>query len=107
MFPNVNPKQLEQAMKKLGVKQEDLQAREVLITCADKTLIVRDPNVVKINMMGQISLQITGTIEEVSSISEEDIETVATQANVSKDEARKALEQAHGDLAEAILTLQQ
>ncbi len=59
----------------------------------------------KINMMGQESLQITGSIEEESNISEDDVNTVAEKANVSKEQARVALEKHNGDLAEAILDL--
>jgi nascent polypeptide-associated complex subunit alpha len=103
---NINPKQLEQAMKKMGVKQEKIDAIEVIIKTSDKTLVIRDPDVTKVNMMGQESLQITGTIEEESSISEDDVNTVAEQAGVSKEEAREALERNNGDLAETILELQ-
>lgn len=102
----MNPKQLEQAMKKLGVKQEEIQASEVIIKCGNKNLVIKDPHVVKINMMGQNSLQITGDMHEETAISEEDVTTVAQQANVSKEEAKKALEESNGDLAEAILKLQ-
>src|SRR3989344_3708632 len=98
MFPKMNPKQLEQAMKKLGVKQEEVEASEVIIKCAGKNLVIRNPHVVRVNMMGQESLQITGEITEESNMSEEDVATVAAQANVSKDEARKALEASNGDL---------
>lgn len=106
MFPNMNPRQVEQAMKKLGVKQVEIDASEVIIKCSDKTLVVRDPHVVKVNMMGQESLQITGEITEEASMSADDVATVAAQAHVSAEEARHALEEARGDLAEAILALQ-
>ncbi len=105
MMPNLNPKQLEQAMKKLGVKQLKIDAYEVVIKTKDKNLIIRDPDVTKVNMMGQESLQITGTIEEESVVSEDDVNTVAEQAGVSKEEARKALEKNNGDLASAIMEL--
>ena len=59
-------------------------------------------------MMGQETFQISGEIEERNlntEISEEDIRTVMDQANVSMEKARAAIEEAHGDLAEAILNL--
>lgn len=105
MFPGINPKQMQQAMKKLGVKQEEIDAREVIIKTSDKNLIIKNPQVMRVNMMGQESLQITGDIEEESLISEDDVNTVAEQANVSKEEARKSLENNNGDLAAAILQL--
>lgn len=103
---NLNPKQLEQAMKKLGVKQEKIDAYEVLIKTKDKNLVIRNPDVVKVNMMGNESLQITGLIEEEFNITEDDVNAVAEQANVSKEKARMVLEKNNGDLAAAILELQ-
>ena len=105
MMPNLNPKQLEQAMKKLGVKQVKIDAYEVVIKTREKNLIIRNPDVMKVNMMGQESLQITGDIEEEQNITEDDVNTVAEQAGVSKDKAREVLENNHGDLAAAIMEL--
>ncbi len=106
MMPNLNPKQMEQAMKKLGIKQEKIDSYEVIIKTKDKNLVIRNPDVTKVNMMGQNSLQITGDIEEEANITEDDVNTVAEQANVSKEKARKALEKNNGDLAKTILELQ-
>src|SRR3989344_9035491 len=100
MLPGINPKQMAQAMKKLGIKQEEIEAYEVVIKTKEKNLVVKNPQVVKINMGGQESLQITGDIEEETNISEDDVNTVAEQANVSKEDARMALEENNGDLAE-------
>lgn len=105
MFPGLNPKDLEKAMKKLGVKQETIDATEVIIRTPTKDLIIRNPQVAKVNAMGQESLQILGTIEEFSGITEEDIKTVMEQTHVSKEEAKKALEKNKGDLAKTILDL--
>lgn len=93
-------------MKRMGIKQEEIEATEVIIKCADKDLVIRDPHVAKINMMGQESLQITGTIEEAAPFSEDDVNMVAKQAHVSAEKARAALTKTKGDLAEAIVSLQ-
>ena len=105
MFPSLNPKDLEKAMKKLGVKQESIEATEVIIKTPNKDLIIRNQQVSKINAMGQETLQILGTIEEFSGITEEDIKTVMSQAKISRDEAKKALEKNKGDIAKTILEL--
>ena len=105
MFPKMNPKQMEKAMKQLGVKQEKIEAYEVIVKTKDKNLVIRDPDVVKVNMMGQESLEIPGNIEEEANITEDDINTVAEQANVSKERAREVLEKNNGDLAAAIMEL--
>ena len=110
MMPGVNPKQMEQAMKKLGVRQEELDAIAVIIRTKKEDIIIRNPSIQKINMMGQISYQVVGQeehrpLEEEIEISEDDIITVVEQADVSKEKALKALKENKGDLAAAILAL--
>lgn len=107
MLPGLNPKQLEKAMKRMGIKQEEIDARVVIIKCEDKELVINNPQVLKVNMMGQESLQITGDIEERESekFTEEDVKTIMNQAKCSKEEAKEALKDSDGDLAAAILTL--
>ena len=100
---------MQQAMKKMGMQQQEINASEVIIKTNDKTLVISNPEVVKVNMMGQESFQITGEVSEQSykpDISEDDINTVIEQATVSKEEAAAALEETNGDIAEAILKLQ-
>ncbi len=99
-------------MKQLGIQQVDIPATEVIIKTEDKEIIITNPSVAKVNMMGQETFQISGNIEErelssAPQISEEDIKTVMEQAGVDKTAALKAIEEANGDLAEAILHLQQ
>ncbi|MBI4009967.1 MAG: nascent polypeptide-associated complex protein [Candidatus Aenigmarchaeota archaeon] len=105
MLPGINPRQMQGMMRKLGIKQEDIEAEEVIIKTKDKNIIIKNPQVSLIEMSGNKSFQITGKIVE-SSINENDIETVAEKARVSLNEAKKALEISRGDLAEAILSLQ-
>ncbi len=106
----MNPRQMKQAMRKMGISQEDVEALEVVIRTPDKEIYFKNPQVAKIRMMGQDSWQITGEAVEREvdarvEINEEDVKTVASQANVDEEEARKAIEEANGDLAEAILKL--
>ncbi len=106
----MNPRDVQKAMRQLGVKQIDIPATEVIIRTADKDIIIRDPSVQKVNMMGQESFQISGEVEEQSrsaapEISEEDIKTVMEQAGVDKKIALQAIQDANGDLAEAIMGL--
>lgn len=111
MFPGMNPRQMQQAMKKLGLKQEDIDAIAVIIRTKKEDIIIRDPSVQKIDMGGQINYQISGTeevrkIEEEPEISKEDIKTVVEQASVSEKKAKASLKESKGDLAGAILSLQ-
>ena len=107
MFPKINPKQMEKMMKQLGVKQEEINAEEVIIKCADKELVIRNPNVQRVNMMGQESLQITGNIEERSleKFNDDDVKLVVEQTRCSEVKARKFLEKNNGDIAKTILEL--
>jgi len=110
MFPGMNPRKMQQMMKKMGIAQQEIEATEVIIKCPDKELVISEPNVSKVNMMGQQTLQVVGEIQErplstKPDISEDDIKTVVEQANCSEEEAKKAIEECNGDLAEAILSL--
>jgi len=106
MFGGIDPKKMQAMMKQLGMKQEEIEAERVIIECENKRIIIDNPNVVKINMQGQDSWQITGDAsEEEKGISEEDISQVMEKANVSREAAEKALKDSNGDLAEAILSL--
>ena len=111
MIPGMNPRMMRQAMKKMGISQEEIPANEVIIKTNDKEIVITSPSVLKVNMSGQESFQISGEIhvrEKTSSIeiSKDDIMTVVEQANVSEKKAKAALETAKGDIAEAILLLQ-
>jgi nascent polypeptide-associated complex subunit alpha len=114
MIPGMNPKQvkqMERQMKKMGMNMKDLPGvKEVIIRFEDKELIIEDAEVNLMSVMGQETYQVTGNAVEVELetelvIPEEDIEMVANQAKVSSEEAKKALIDAKGDLAEAILNL--
>ena len=108
MFSGINQKQLKMAMKKMGVSQQEINATEVIIKTANKEIIVRNPQVMKVKMGGEESLQITGQLEErtLEKFTEEDVKTVMEQTNKGEDEAKEALENHDGNLAEAILSLQ-
>jgi|SRR3990167_4126155 len=103
MFPGMNPAMMKQAMKKLGIKQEDVDADEVIIKRSSGNIIIKNPTVTKINMQGQETFQIVGDVSE--GFNEDDIKTIMDQTNCSRKEAERALEE-HGDLADAIISLQ-
>ncbi|MEM4239735.1 MAG: nascent polypeptide-associated complex protein [Candidatus Woesearchaeota archaeon] len=104
----MNPKDLAKAMKRLGIQQEELEAHEVIIRLPDKDLVFSDPQVTKVNAMGQLSFQVTGEPEErlrEPVVSEEDVKTVMEQAKVDREKAMAAIKEHKGDLAGAILEL--
>ncbi|MEA1924942.1 MAG: nascent polypeptide-associated complex protein [Candidatus Altiarchaeota archaeon] len=112
MFPgNMNPRQMKQMMKRMGIKVDDVEAEMVIIHGPDEEIIIEEPQVTKTVMQGQEIYQIMGgrvrkeTIEASVDIDEEDVGMVAQQADVSNKEARAALEEAGGDIAAAIMKL--
>jgi nascent polypeptide-associated complex subunit alpha len=110
MIPGMNPRQMKQAMKRLGIQQDEIDANEVIIRCDDRDIVISNPSVVKVNMGGQKTYQISGeeeerSIETVPELDEEDIKTVMDQAEVSREKAKEAILEANYDLAEAILSL--
>ncbi len=110
MLPGLNPRKMQQMMKQLGIQQVDIPATQVIIKTEEKDIIITNPSVAKVNMMGQETFQISGEVHEQAhsatpDISEEDVKTVMEQAGVSRESALNAIEDAEGDLAEAILRL--
>lgn len=110
MIPGINPRQLKQIMKQMGMSQEDIECTQVLIKTNDKVYVFDNPNVQKVTMQGQVTFQIIGDFHEQEinrkvEISKDDIVMVAQQANVSEDVAKDALEKSNGDIAQAIINL--
>ena len=108
----MNPRMMKKLQKQLKNSTEDIDATEVIIRTKDKEIYFNNPSVTSMNMMGQQSYQIVGEPQErglgggeTTSIPEEDIELVASQAGVSHEEAKEALEECGGEPAEAIIKL--
>jgi nascent polypeptide-associated complex subunit alpha len=114
---------MERQMRRMGVDFQQLDAvTEVLIRFPDRELVLSEPQVVKMKAQEDDVYQIIGRSEERSltfsseaeegapapvavTFSDEDVQLVAIQANVSEEEAREALRSAEGNLARAIITL--
>jgi len=104
----LDPRKIQSMMSKLGINQEEISADRVVIEKSnEERIVIENPQIVKINMQGQESFQITGNIREESDskINQEDIRTVMEKTGKSESEAKEALEKTNGDLAEAILSL--
>jgi nascent polypeptide-associated complex subunit alpha len=108
MFGGIDPKKMQAMMRQMGIKQEEIPANRVIIEGSDKNIIIENPNVQKIVMQGQESWQITGQAREEpieEEIKDSDIQLVAEKTGKSEEQARKALEESKGDIAEAIMKL--
>ncbi len=110
----INPREAKRLMKRMGLNMGALpDVQQVIMKTSTKEIIIEHPEVAVMDMHGQKIFQVTGekivekTIEREITIPEEDVQLVAQQAKVSVEEARTALEQTKGDLAQAILLLSQ
>lgn len=103
MFPGFNPKDMQKVMKQMGIKQEEIDADEVIIKTSGKNIVIKNPQVTKINMQGHETFQVVGDIHE--EFNEDDVKTVMEQGKSSREKAIEALNESNGDLAEAILSL--
>lgn len=106
----MNPRKAAQMMKRMGIQQQEIDATEVIIRTPEKEMVINNPQVSKVNMMGQQTFQVIGEVEErpVSSepeINEEDVKTVVEQTGVSEEEAKEAIKRNDLDLAKAIMEL--
>jgi nascent polypeptide-associated complex subunit alpha len=111
----MNPKKMGAMMKQLGIKQEEVQASRVVIEQGDEgKIVIENPQVTRIEMQGQASWQVVGEASESGSsgedddteeASEDDIKLVMEKTGKGEEEARKALEESGGDIAEAIVKL--
>ena len=101
-----NQKQMQHAMKRMGIKSEEINAEEVIIHCKDKDIIITEPAVSKIKIGGQETFQVIGNVSEVlkEKFSEDDTKLVMEQTGCTEEEAMKALDDT-GDMAEAIMLL--
>ena len=110
----INPREAKRMMQRMGMSMGAMpDVEQVIFKTSTKEIIVENPEVAVMEMQGQKIFQVTGekiverTVEKAVKIPEEDVQLVATQANVSQEQARAALEQTKGDLAQAILLLNQ
>ncbi len=106
-------RQFRRMFDRMGLNMNQLEGvEEVIIKTINKDIIIKKPTVAEIRSQESIIYQVIGNdIEEVQKevkkFNEEDIMLVAQQAGVSRERAERALEEAEGDLAKAILLLTQ
>ena len=110
MLPGgINPKQMKQMMKKLGMQVEQIEdVREIVITTPKGRYIFDQAEVSAMTMQGVTTYQVVGQPrfeEAVPEIPPEDISLVASQTGATEDAAKSALADTKGDIAEAIMRL--
>jgi nascent polypeptide-associated complex subunit alpha len=104
-------REMRRMLDRMGLEMKELpNVQEVIIKTDTKEIIITKPAVTEMKSKENSIFQVIAESYEekeleVPIFSEEDIMLVAQQANVSQEEATKALTEAKGDLARAILLL--
>lgn len=118
----MNPRQVKQAMRKLGIKTEDIEGVvEVVIRTKTKQYVIKDPAVSIMEMQGQKTFQVVGESIEMPlqampekglpstpsepKLPEEDIQLVMSQTGASRERVVAALKACDGQPAEAIIMI--
>ncbi|MEA2034449.1 MAG: nascent polypeptide-associated complex protein [Euryarchaeota archaeon] len=109
MIPGMNPKKMKQMMKQLGMKMDNIEdVEKVVVHTPAGNYIFDNAEVVVTTMQGTTTYQVNGNPRfeaAETEIPEDDVKLVIEQTSVSEEEARAALKEADGDIAEAIMKL--
>ena len=117
MIPT-NPRELKRLLKKYGIDVRELpEVRSVTLSADAYDILVRDPQVAVLDLGQQKLIQIVCSSmekierkqpsQQVPAVPEEDIQFVVEQTGASRDEVLKALTEEGGDIARAIMKLQE
>ena len=105
----MNPRQMNQLMKRFGINVKEIKnVEKVVIQTDTREYIFDNAEVTVMEAQGQKTYQLTGKpriVERKEEIPQDDIKLVVEQTGKSEDEAKKALTETKGDIAEAILKL--
>jgi len=111
----MNPRQMKQAMRKMGIRNEEMKdVKEVIIRTSREEIVIRNPSVNIMEVQGNKNYQITGDAETrplgsasdtEMSFPDEDIELVMSQTGCDRSRAVEALTEADGQPAEAIIKI--
>jgi len=96
-------------MKQLGINVREIEdVEKVVIQTKNRDYIFDNAEVTVMDAQGQKTYQLIGTpriVEKKEDIPEDDVTLVMEKTGKTKEEAKKALEESKGDIAEAILKL--
>jgi alpha-NAC-related protein len=103
----MDPKKVQEIMKKMNMKVKELPAEEVIIKCSDKNIIISKPEVMIADMMGKEVYQISGVVSEAESIKEADIKLIMDRTGKDRETVVQKLEELNNDLAKTIMELKE
>jgi alpha-NAC-related protein len=103
----MDPKKLEDMLKKLGMKMENIPADEVIIKTDSGNITIEDPQVIKTTMKGQVVFQVSGNVKS-RAFTDEDVKLIMEQTGIDDEERiKKLLTQNKGDIAKTIMELKE
>ena len=110
MMPGrINPRQMNQMMKRLGINVKEIDnVEKVIIQTDTKEYLFDDVEVTVMEAQGQKTFQISGNPaikDRAKDQTNDDVKLIVEQTGKSEEEARRALKETNGDIAEAILKL--
>ncbi|MCL4383572.1 MAG: nascent polypeptide-associated complex protein [Candidatus Marsarchaeota archaeon] len=111
MMPNIDPKMMKSMMDRMGIKSSEISANRVIIECNDRDIIIENPEVMRIDMKGAISFQISGNESEKDKsvkldFNEDDIKLIMEKTGINdKEKIIEELNKTNGDVALAIINL--
>jgi nascent polypeptide-associated complex subunit alpha len=117
----VNPRQMKQAMRKMGISTEELtDVQEIIILTKTKEYVFKEAEVTIMTVQGQKTFQVVGEPEVrprsaaiakpgaapvEAGVPEEDITLVMDQTGATREKAIEVLKATEGQPAEAILKI--
>ncbi len=114
----INPRQMQKAMKQMGIKQTEIEdVVEVIIRTKRNEIVLKGAEVVSVEMGGSKSYQISGPeiVRELGSddgssepqvtFAASDVDLVMSQTGCDREKAVEALTATDGQPAEAILKI--
>ncbi|MCS7128810.1 MAG: nascent polypeptide-associated complex protein [Sulfolobales archaeon] len=116
MLPGMSLGELKRMLKRMGIEVSEVSdVSEVLIRTKDSEIVIEAPQVLLMDsgkqkiyqvVAGRITVKKLGKAEQKKiSFSEEDVEFVVKQTGASRELAIRALEKSGGDLAQAIILI--
>ena len=107
MFPSMDPQKMQQMLKKLGMKMDNISANRVIIKTDSGDITIDEPQVIKTTMKGQVVFQVSGNVKE-KIFTHEDVKLIVEQTGVKDEEKiKKLLQENNGDVAKTIIQLKE
>ena len=103
----MNRRQLDRIIKQMQMNTITVRAMRVVIETPGKNIIITDPDVTEVDLMGKRVFQISGNVTEEVPVNEEDVKMVMEQTGKSREDVVRKLRELNNDIARAIVELKE